>query len=188
MYNANGHTAVCILQRNTRHLILVTYIDRLFHVLSVALLHAFFTVLFDKKAQKQKDDGTISAIGVMLIILSILFHVMVIISIKNNTATLYGTIPMITIATYTFIKITMAIITAVKHKGNNTNLYKAVSAIRYSEVAVSLLAMQQSMLVSFEGADETSAVILNACTGAGVCFFVFALGVITLKNSRKETK
>ncbi len=124
----------------------------------------------------------------MLIILSIIFHIIVIVSIKDNTATLYGEITMIAIATFTFSKITMAIVTAVKHRGEHSKLYKAMSAIRYSEVAVSLLTMQQSMLVSFEGADEKSSVILNACTGAGVCFFILALGIITLKNSRKETE
>lgn len=104
----------------------------------------------------------------------------VIVSIKDETATLYGEITMITIATFTFTKITMAIITAVKHKGDPSKLYKAVNAIRYSEVAVSLLTMQQSMLVSFDGADRKSAIILNACTGAGVCFFILGLGISVL--------
>ena len=148
----------------------------------------FSAVLLDRKGKKQNDGLTASIIGVMLIILSVIFHIMVIVSMKNKTAEIYGTITMITIATFTFTKITMAIITAVKHKGDNSKLYKAINAIRYSEVAVSLLTMQQSMLVSFEGADETASVILNACTGAGVCFFILILGIITLKNSRKETE
>lgn len=108
---------------------------------------------------------------------------MVIISMKYNTATQYGTITMIAIATFTFTKITMAAITGAKHREEHSKLLKAVNAIRYSEVAVSLLTMQQSMLVSFEGTDEKSAVILNACTGAGVCFFILTLGIITLKTA-----
>ncbi len=148
----------------------------------------FSTVLLNRKGKKQNDSLTASIIGVMLIILSVIFHIMVIVSMKEKTAEVYTTITMITIATFTFTKITMAIITAVKHKGEHSKLYKSINAIRYSEVAVSLLTMQQSMLVSFEGADEKSSVILNACTGAGVCFFILALGIITLKNSRKETE
>ncbi len=146
----------------------------------------FSAVLLNRKDQQQNDRLIASITGVMLIILSILFHGMVIVSMKNNTATIYGTITMITIATFTFTKITMAIITAIKHKSEHSNLYKAINAIRYSEVAVSLLTMQQSMLVSFEGADEMSVVILNACTGAAVCFFILALGITLLKNNRKE--
>ncbi len=146
----------------------------------------FTAVVLDRKGKAKNDPLIVSVIGVMLIILSVVFQTMVFISMKDNTATLYGTITMITIATFTFTKITMAVITAVKHKKEQSNLFKAINAIRYSEVAVSLLTMQQSMLVSFEGTDQKSSVILNACTGAGVCLFILALGIITLKNSRKE--
>ncbi|MFR8001911.1 MAG: hypothetical protein ACLU62_03225 [Hydrogeniiclostridium sp.] len=148
----------------------------------------FSAVLLNRKGKNQNDRLIVSIVGVMLIILSVVFHIMVIVSMEYNTATLYGTITMIAIATFTFTKIAMAVITAVKHKGEHSKLFRAINAIRYSEVAVSLLTMQQSMLVSFEGADEKSSVILNACTGAGVCFFILALGIITLKNSRKETE
>lgn len=148
----------------------------------------FSAVLLNRKGKMQNDRLIVCIVGVMLIILSVVFHIMVIISMKYNTAVLYSTVTMIAIATFTFTKITMAVITAVKHKGEHSKLFKAVNAIRYSEVAVSLLTMQQSMLVSFEGADEKTSVILNACTGAGVCFFILTLGIITLKNSRKETE
>lgn len=129
----------------------------------------FSAVLLNRNDKQQNDRLIVSIVGVMLIILSVVFHIMVIISMKYNTAALYGTVTMIAIATFTFTKITMAVITAVKHKGEHSKLFKAVNAIRYSEVAVSLLTMQQSMLVSFEGTDEKTSIILNACTGAGVC-------------------
>lgn len=146
----------------------------------------FAAVLLNRKGTKQNDRLIVSIVGVMLIILSVVFHIMVIVSMKYKTAALYGAVTMIAIATFTFTKIAMAVITAVKHNGEKSKLFKAINAIRYSEVAVSLLTMQQSMLVSFEGADEKTSVILNACTGAAVCFFILILGIITLKNSRKE--
>ncbi len=146
----------------------------------------FSAVLLDRKHKMQNDGLIAGIVGVMLIILSIIFHIMVFISTKNNTATPHGTITMITIATFTFTKITAAAITAVKHRNEKSTLYKTVNAIRYSEVAVSLLTMQQSMLVSFSDGKEEGALILNAFTGAGVCFFILALGIVTLKNSRKE--
>lgn len=148
----------------------------------------FSAVLLSRKGKTQNDGLIASIVGVMLIILSVIFHVMVIVSMKDNTAAMYDTITMIAIAAFTFTKITMAVVTAIKHRGEHSKLFKTINAIRYSEVAVSLLTMQQSMLVSFEGADEKSSVILNACTGAAVCFLILALGIITLKNSRKETQ
>ncbi len=151
-------------------------------------LMRFVVVMSSKGGKTQNDRLCASVIGVILIIISVVFHVIVIVSMKYNTAALYGTITMITIATFTFTKITAAVITAVKHRKDSSRLYKAVNAIRYSEVAVSLLTMQQSMLVSFGNANDKSSVILNAFTGAGVCFFILVLGIVTFKGSRKNQK
>ncbi len=146
----------------------------------------FSVVLLNKKKKAKNDRLIASMVGVLLIILSVIFHFMIFISMRENTATMYGTVTMITIATFTFTKITTAVVTAIKHRSEQSKLFKALNAVRYSEVAVSLLTMQQSMLVSFGGTADISSVILNACTGAAVCFFILALGITTLANNRKE--
>ncbi len=148
----------------------------------------FSVVLRERKSTGPRDRRSAAAIGLMLMALSIIFQVMVFASMRDQTAAVYGTIPMITIATFTFVKITAAAITAVKHRAAPSPLFKAVNAIRYCEVAVSLLTMQQSMLASFGEENDPSAVILNACTGAGVCLFILVTGLVTFGNSRKETK
>ena len=63
----------------------------------------------------------------------------------------YDSILMITIATYTFYKITMAVVRAVKQRHDPSPLLAAIRSIGYAEVAASVLTMQRSMLVSFEG-------------------------------------
>ncbi len=146
----------------------------------------FSALMLERRSKEQNDRKIATVIGALLIILSVIFQVMVFVSMKYQTAADYGTIPMIAIATYTFTKITLAAITAVKHKKDHIKLFKAINAIRYSEVAVSLLTMQQSMLVTFKDMDNNSDIILNAATGAGVCLFIFTLGIITINISRKE--
>ncbi len=146
----------------------------------------FFAVLSEKRNTPKKEEQTAFITGLLLIILSIMFHIIVFISMSQHTAAQYGTITMITIATFTFIKITVAIINAIKYRKHSSKLVKAINAIRYSEVAVSLLTMQQSMLVSFGETDTVFITIVNACTGAVVCFFILFLGIITYNSSRKE--
>ncbi len=146
----------------------------------------FSAVILERKNKEQSDRKTASVIGIMLMVLGIIFHTMVFISIKYQTASSYGTITMITIATFTFVKIAAAVVTALRHRKDCSVLYKAVNAIRYSEVAVSLLTMQQSMLVSFNKGEKSFDIIINALTGAGVFVFIFTLGIITLKSARKE--
>ncbi len=143
----------------------------------------FIAVLKRNDNSSTINHQTSAVIGIMLIVLSVVFQIMVIVSMKYETAASYGTITMITIATFTFTKITTAIVSAVKHRREKSIFIKSINAIRYSEIAVSVLTMQQSMLVSFGESTDSSTVILNACTGAGVCFFILALGIITLKHS-----
>ncbi len=146
----------------------------------------FSVIRLERKYNEKSDIQSATVTGILLIILSVVFHIIILFSIKYNTATSYGQITMIAIATFTFTKITVAIVTAVKHRRDNSRLIKAINNIRYSEVAVSLLTMQQSMLVSFGEMNKKTAIILNACTGAGVCVFIMTLGIITLLNIRKE--
>ncbi len=149
------------------------------------LLHSvmrFSAVMLRRHRDAEKQRGAVIFIGVMLIALSLVFQVMAAVSLKYKTAAVYGTIPMITIATFTFSKIITAIVSAVKTRRDSTGLIGAINMVRYSEIAVSLLTMQQSMLVSFGGEGEASALPLNIFTGTLVCIFILTLGVITLKR------
>ncbi len=146
----------------------------------------FVAVIHRREGDARGEGAAIRAVGVMLILLGAIFHIMVLVSMKYGTAAVRGTIPMITIATFTFTKITAAILSAVRHRRGDTRFVQMVNAIRYSEVAVSLLTMQQSMLVSFGDGEDTAALVLNALLGAGVCVFILFLGILTYKNGHKK--
>ncbi len=143
-------------------------------------------VILSRKENREGEAQAAVCIGTLLVLLGGFFPLVILFSMKYQTAAVYGTIPMITIATYTFVKITTAVMTVLRRRGDGSSLFKTINAIRYGEVAVSLLTMQQSMLASFGEAGERGSVILNACTGAGVCAFLLTLGVMTIRNGRKE--
>ena len=101
----------------------------------------------------------------------------------------HGEIIMITIAAYTFYKITMAIVKAVKQHKNPSPLLKTIRSIGYAEVSASILTLQRSMLVSFGSMDNSQVRFMNAMTGAVVCAFILILGLtMTVKSRRKEHK
>ena len=95
---------------------------------------------------------------------------------------------MITIATYTFGKITLAIRRAIKQRTNPSPLLVTIRSIGYAEAAASVLTLQRSMLASFGAMDATKARILNAATGAAVCGFVLVLGIALLTKERRNEK
>ena len=90
------------------------------------------------------------------------------------------------ISSITFYKITMAVVRAVKQRHAPSPLLAAIRSIGYAEVAASVLTMQRSMLVSFEGMAEEKIHLMNSLTGAVVCLFVLVLGIAMIIKSTKR--
>lgn len=149
----------------------------------------FSAVLCERKTNADSDGieyFVLKLSGILLTVLSFVLSGVIYLSLSQNIATKYDTILMITIATYTFYKITMAIIRAVKQRNDPSPLLAAIRSIGYAEVAASVLTMQRSMLVSFEGMTEENARLMNSLTGAAVCLFVLALGIAMIRRSNKQ--
>ena len=105
--------------------------------------------------------------------------------LKRGIAVRHDTILMITIATYTFYKLAMACVRAVKQRKNPAPLLALVRTIGYADAAASVLTMQMTMIASFSRSGKALPV-LNAITGTAVCLFIFALGVITALRGVKR--
>lgn len=126
-----------------------------------------------------------AASGGLLLLLSVVLAGVLAISLSQHIATAYDTVTMITIATYTFYKITAAVVNRVRQPGTSA-LSRVIRNIRYAEVAASVLTLQQSMLASFGTPEETPADWMNGLTGAAVCLFILSLGIYLMLNARKE--
>ncbi len=120
--------------------------------------------------------------GILLMILSLILTAIIYISMSQNIVIKYSEITMITIATYTFVKITTAIVKAIKQKERHSPLLTVILNISYAEVAVSVLNLQRSMIATF--GEMSSADIMNRLTGAFVCLFVLLLGISMLRKCR----
>ena len=150
----------------------------------------FSAIMCERNHQKLPDNVTelfvMKLSGVLLVILSIVLATVSYISLSQNIAAKYGEIIMITIATYTFYKITMAIVKAVKQHKNPSPLLKTIRNIGYAEVAASILTLQRSMLASFGSMSAGNIHFMNAVTGAVVCLFVLILGLSMIAKSMKK--
>lgn len=125
--------------------------------------------------------------GLLLAVLSLVLTGVVYLSLAENIAVIYDRVIMITIATYTFYKIIMAVICAVKQKNNPSPLLAVIRTIGYTDVAVSVLTLQRSMLASFGEMADTQAHTMNVLTGAAVCLFVLSLGIaLTLRGIKSN--
>ena len=127
--------------------------------------------------------------GGMLMALALVLGTATAISLLEENAVPRGLILMLVIAIYTFWKMTMAIVHTVQAHQSGTPLTRTIRNITLASALASLMTMQRSMLVSFEG-DMTAgeSLILNICTGAAVCLLVFLMGLNMLFDEKGYEK
>ena len=124
--------------------------------------------------------------GGLLMVLSLILAGFVFASLSHNVAAGHDTILMITIAAYTFWKLAMAGMRAVRQRRENASpLLTVVRAIGYADAAASVLTLQMAMFASFSHSGHPPRV-MNAVTGAAVCLFILALGGVTAARGIKR--
>ena len=149
---------------------------------------AYYTVLaitrFSVLQVKRKASGNYDAelfarriTGILLVVLSFCIVGVNILSAVQDRGTAFHEIVMITIATYTFTKITISIIGMVKAKRSASPVLKTLRNISLADACVSIYTMQRSMLVSFPGMEAAEILLLNIFTGAAVWIVVLLLGI-----------
>ena len=146
----------------------------------VILSTARFAVLRTKKQNSFVTKFT----GVMLMLLSLSLVGTVILSVVRDRGIVMHEIVMIAIATYSFTKITLAIINLVKARKSTLAKLVTLRNISLASAFVSIFTLQRSMLVSFGNMSEINICIFNGVVGAAVCLIVFLLG-LNLVRSKK---
>ncbi len=90
-------------------------------------------------------------------------------------------------ATYTFLKITMAIIHIFKARKQTDFTIQAIRNVNLADALVSILALQTSLLIAFSDGG-TGVAVGNALTGGFVCALILALGIYMIVRSTKILK
>jgi len=149
---------------------------------------AYYTVLaitrFSVLQIKRKASGDYDAelfarriTGILLVVLSFCIVGVNIMSAVKDRGTAFHEIVMITIAAYTFTRISIAIIGMVKAKHSASPVRKTLRNISLADACVSIYTMQRSMLVSFLGMEAAEIILLNIFTGTAVWVVVLLLGI-----------
>ena len=122
--------------------------------------------------------------GILLIVLSLCIVGVNILAALKERGTAFHEIVMITIATYTFAKVTIAVVGMVKAKHTPSPALKTLRNISLADACVSVYTMQRSMLQSFPGMEVGEIQIMNILTGTGVWCIVLLLGINLIGGKR----
>lgn len=135
---------------------------------------------------KSKENNNIikKYAGVMLMLLSLPLVGTVILAVVSDRGIIMHMIVMISMAAYSFTKITLAIINLIKARKSDSAKLVSLRNVSLSHACVSIFALQRSMLVSFGDMPQNDIRIFNAVMGAAVCVIVFMLGLNLVKNKK----
>ena len=151
------------------------------------LAMARFSVLQVKRKAKGDYDTELFArriTGILLVVLSACIVGVNILSALKERGTAFHEIIMIAIATYTFAKITLAIIGMVQARRTASPVFITLRNIALADACVSIYTMQRSMLQSFPGLTPAEIQIFNILTGTGVWLIVLFLGINLIGGKR----
>lgn len=115
--------------------------------------------------------------GALLVLLSAALAGAAWVSLSRDTAVRRDGIVMISIATYTFVKLGAVVRRAVRGRGERAGAAPAVRAIGCAEAAASVFTLQRSMLASFGAMPWERVQAMNALAAAAVCAFILMLGI-----------
>lgn len=133
-----------------------------------------------------RESWILRTVGALLILLGTVLAYVNAISLSQQIATSYDTIPMITIAAYTFYKVIAVIIKALRQRSKNAMMVLALRNISCAEAAASVLTLQRSMLASFGTMEKNKICLMNGLTGAGIFLLILALGVFMIVRSGRR--
>lgn len=144
----------------------------------IVLAAARFAVMLSLKNPQDESDRFVTRfIGAMCIFLAVTMAGTTFLAFQNDRGVHHHEIIMISMAVYAFAKITLAIIGIARDSKNERPAKKCLRNLSLVDAAVSVFALQRSMLVSFEGMSAANIQLMNALTGTAVYLLIALLGI-----------
>lgn len=133
------------------------------------------------------------ACGWIFLIMNLALSGMIILMIQQNKAVDHGEIVTISMAAYTFMTFTVAIVSIIKYRKYNSPVFSATKAISLAAACVSMLTLESAMLTTFsggadgtEGLSEHTRILFMALTGAAVVTFTVAMAIYMIVQGTRR--
>ncbi|MBQ8792137.1 MAG: hypothetical protein IJZ62_00760 [Clostridia bacterium] len=146
-------------------------------------------IVFYYKWKKDNEEGqrkTYLFCGIMFIFLMIAFNGLIVLLYKTNMQVNYAGLMIYVVATYTFVRVSMAIYNIFKAKKQDDLYVQSIRNINLASALVSVVMMQVALIQAFS--PENSTTIAHALTGGAVGILIFIIGVLMIVKSRRYKK
>ena len=155
-------------------------------LLSLTRIFVFWQLISHKKLVSKIK--TMRVCGAFLLLINLVVSTLMFLLIHENQIVQHHEITVITMATYTFTALTVAIYNSVKYLRKNDHLHFCVKIISLISASVSLVMLTNTMLATF-GADNTllRSIVLPLLSGA-VAIFIILSAILLLRKANLELR
>ena len=142
----------------------------------------------DCEKNLRKKISTMRACGFFLFLVNVAVSVMMIVLSYTLSHIKHHEITVITLATYTFSSLTLAIISSIKHLKNNDHVYFCVKAISLISASVSMVTLTNTMLATFGDGNTLLRSIILPIISAVVSVFIIVCAVLMVKKANRALR
>lgn len=145
------------------------------------------------RSMQAKSENTVSEwsiyriCGALMLLLNLTISAFVLMTVFQNKGYVYSGIVIYATAAYTFYRLIIAFVQIGKFRKLKRPILSASKFLNLSASLTSLFALQTAMLTQF-GDETINAKVMNAFTGAFVCFSVIYIAVSMIIRSTKEIR
>lgn len=148
-----------------------------------------YQILRHKKVTSMKEQWkAYRQCGFMMIVLHLTMTGMVFQMIHMGRHEDSSEISIIATASFTFYKLTMALIDVAKDRKHKKPVDSAVHFLDFSQALYNLFVLQVGLLWVFGGTDFAYQKLMNSLTGGAVCLLVCGMGLYMLWRAKRDMK
>ena len=153
-------------------------------LLSTARIFIFFET--NHKNPLRKKILIMRACGYFLLLLNVVVSVMVFLLIYTVPYARYHEIIVITLATYTFSALTIAIVNIVRYLKKNNHVYSCVKVVSLISASVSMLTLTNTMLATFGSENELLRSIILPILSGVIAIFIIVCAILMIKKANND--
>ena len=155
-------------------------------LLSVARIFVYLHISPQK--QLVSKIKTMRACGCFLLSINLVFSTMMFILIYGNQHVKHHEITVITLATYTFSSLTMAIINSIKHLRRNDYLQSCAKVISLISAIVSIVTLTNTMLCTFGESNLMLRSIILPILSGFISIFIIACAIVMIRKANLDLR
>lgn len=128
--------------------------------------------------------------GWIFLLMNLALSVMMFYMVAKDRAVRHHEITTISMAAYTFLTFTVAIINVIRYRKYESPIFSAAKAISLAAASVSMLTLESTMLVTFsmDGLPVITRRMFMGISGAAIFIFIIAMAIYMIVQSTKKLK